>query len=458
MSDRRKPILFLSHLAGTASGAELSLLETVRYLKANTEFDPVVIIPAEGTLYEALRALGCKVYVLSYNWWTDDHPTSSTELQGITRHNARAIEQINFIISTLRPVACITNTMVAPWLAYASALQKVPHVWQLTEFGTSAHAIDFILTEDQVLRTVNELSDKIIVNSLAMQRHYAALLPRHRQSIDVAYPYVAPPPAAPSISPGAESDSFNLVAVGHIKPSKGQLDAVQALQVLRDAHGISANLCLVGSIEDEAYFKKIKSFITKHKLTRLVQFAGYSSQPHQFLRRADIALVCATNEAFGRVAIEPPLAGVPVIGTRSGGVQETIDDGKTGLLYEPGNITELVKSILHFKNDPVFAATTVDAAQRKYYRLYALDKVHQPLVAYLRGIPAANSLDLRLLGGIFTLNDEYEQKLTKLANEALALKAAHEQLMAIKNSRKWRLVSKIGRGVAAVRNLLSKIR
>jgi glycosyltransferase involved in cell wall biosynthesis len=46
-------------------------------------------------------------------------------------------------------------------------------------------------------------------------------------------------------------------------------------------------------------------------------------------------------ETFGRVAIEAQACGVPVLGSRIGGVPETLEDGVTGHLLEPGNVGAL---------------------------------------------------------------------------------------------------------------------
>ena len=47
------------------------------------------------------------------------------------------------------------------------------------------------------------------------------------------------------------------------------------------------------------------------------------------------------EEAFGLVILEAFAAGIPVIGTRSGGVPELVEDGRTGLLVEQGDVDGL---------------------------------------------------------------------------------------------------------------------
>ncbi len=51
-----------------------------------------------------------------------------------------------------------------------------------------------------------------------------------------------------------------------------------------------------------------------------------------------LAFPTVMPETFGRVSIEAQASGVPVLGSRIGGIPETLSDGHTGHLLAPGNI------------------------------------------------------------------------------------------------------------------------
>jgi colanic acid/amylovoran biosynthesis glycosyltransferase len=57
-------------------------------------------------------------------------------------------------------------------------------------------------------------------------------------------------------------------------------------------------------------------------------------------------------ETQGLVLIEAQAVGLPVVCTRVGGVPDSINDGETGILCEPGNITAIKKAIRFFAEHP----------------------------------------------------------------------------------------------------------
>ncbi len=57
-------------------------------------------------------------------------------------------------------------------------------------------------------------------------------------------------------------------------------------------------------------------------------------------------------EGFGVVFLEANACGTPVIGGRSGGVPDAIDDGKTGLLVDPQSSDDIARAILELLKNP----------------------------------------------------------------------------------------------------------
>ncbi len=75
-----------------------------------------------------------------------------------------------------------------------------------------------------------------------------------------------------------------------------------------------------------------------------------------FYRGARIIVVPSLwPETMGVVAAEALSHGIPVVASRIGALQETVRDHETGLLFEPGNIADLVDKLRRIWNDPDLA-------------------------------------------------------------------------------------------------------
>jgi glycosyltransferase involved in cell wall biosynthesis len=123
---------------------------------------------------------------------------------------------------------------------------------------------------------------------------------------------------------------------GRISPEKGIKTLLEAFSFLSP----KPQLKIVGSgpLEDEL----------QRTYGKTAEFLGYMSgeKLKNIIRGAACVVVpseCIENCSM--TVLESMALGKPVIASRVGGIPEQIIDGKTGLLFEPGNATELAKKI-----------------------------------------------------------------------------------------------------------------
>jgi len=100
----------------------------------------------------------------------------------------------------------------------------------------------------------------------------------------------------------------------------------------------------------------------------LVTFVGalpQSAMPTAYAA-ADFS-VCPSvyPEPFPVVNVEVMAAGRPVIGSRAGGIPELVDDGRTGVLVEPGDAAALATAIAALADDPPRRRTLGEEARRR---------------------------------------------------------------------------------------------
>lgn len=104
---------------------------------------------------------------------------------------------------------------------------------------------------------------------------------------------------------------------------------------------------IIGPEYDQVYKVKLLQIITDYKAEENVIFLGNMDNQDvlDMMCQADIFLHCAEKEAFGWVIVEAFSQKLPVVAAKSEGAIDIIKHGKTGLLYDAGNIEQLRENI-----------------------------------------------------------------------------------------------------------------
>lgn len=140
---------------------------------------------------------------------------------------------------------------------------------------------------------------------------------------------------------GAERDSVRLRIIGPemVTPQEYIVDVTPELSHLARFYG-------------KSYLQTLQEMVPEG-LRERVEFVGHV--PHVELKQhfaaADILVQPSLTEPFGMPVIEGMACGLPVVGTRVGGIKESVEDGRTGYLVEAGNVTELGDRILQLVDD-----------------------------------------------------------------------------------------------------------
>jgi glycosyltransferase involved in cell wall biosynthesis len=159
--------------------------------------------------------------------------------------------------------------------------------------------------------------------------------------------------------PAASNDIVTLGYLGRISRSKGIETLLAAAQRL-ELSGVRFRLLIAGRGDPE-YLLELR----RRWPLASVQYLGFVDAA-KFLSRLD-ALVFPTEslEALGNGVFEAFSQGVPVIGSRTGGIPETIDNGITGFLYGAGRSAELAERMRRLIDNRVLRRMMAEAALRK---------------------------------------------------------------------------------------------
>lgn len=135
---------------------------------------------------------------------------------------------------------------------------------------------------------------------------------------------------------------IGIVAV--LRNAKRHRDLLEAIAPLE-----KVSLLIVGTGPQE---KNIKKKIEELHLGNRVIMLGHREDVERLLPSLDLFVLPSNMEALGTAILEASSCGVPVVGSRVGGIPECVIDGKTGVLFESENVIDLRKKILDLVKNP----------------------------------------------------------------------------------------------------------
>lgn len=144
------------------------------------------------------------------------------------------------------------------------------------------------------------------------------------------------------------SEQSIILYLGRLNREKGILDLAAAFADIASKRS-DVVLVLVGSEEDVS-FERVQQICgaEHHERVRRVSF---TPTPERYMVAADIFCLPSYREGFGQVIIEAGASGVPTVASRIYGITDAVDDGKTGLLFPPGDIAALTQALLELIED-----------------------------------------------------------------------------------------------------------
>ncbi len=372
--DTRKKVIFVASDNSRTSGAFRSMTVLATLLRDQYDMNVTVVLPyANGTGASYLRENGVKFTVIESRDWILPMNASAEAIASkkatMAEWNNKAVEQFIRLFRAEKPDVVHINTSYHYAAALAAKETGTRLCWHIREF----------LEEDQQRTFVDkkaalELMERfpIIAISDAIADKYKAQLPhgdvtRIYNGIDGKQFYKKDHAIL-------DKEKIRVLCIGVVYEGKGQHLLLEALAKLPEEKRARFELVFAGLNDTHPYKERVEGIIAKNHLQKYVTFLGPINNVDEEYAKSDVLAVCARAEAFGRTTVEAMMGGLLVIGAKSGGTVELIQDQETGLLFEPENADDLSKKLLECLEKQKVCNKIALAGQKRAMELYTAEE------------------------------------------------------------------------------------
>lgn len=202
--------------------------------------------------------------------------------------------------------------------------------WNLRQPGTLLVAVSRRTAEDLVKSGADPARITVVPNGVDTGKFTPALRERVRARV--------------LASVGASPDSFVLVFSGKEFGRKGLEYAIRALPQC----GNRAFLVVVGGNYGKPPLSYFRGLAGACGVTRRVAFVGHTSEVEKYLASGDLFVFPTAYEADPLAPLEARACGLPVLATRVGGLEDSIEDGVNGYVVarDPADIARRVNELM----------------------------------------------------------------------------------------------------------------
>ena len=364
----KQRVLFLDYTNGIGLGGGQRSLQLLLEELDRDRFELMLACPADEEMLNCIPA-DVRVYPLEL---PKEFRTLSRRggrwkqvlscLPGVCRLRKRW----SSILRESRPDLIHANNMKMLFLAaFAEPCSSIPKLWHVRD----------ILPRNAMTQALKRTGSRISTRVLAVSKAVARELPVATPAV-VFYNAVRLPPLDGLASMRREFRQSNGIgAPACVIGYAGRLDAGKGLDVLLDAFcQLSAanprlELLLAGQGPMEAVLKQMAAV---RGVGPKVRFVGFQHDMTGAWSAMDIAAVPSTEpDSFPRSAVEAMAYGLPVAGSDTGGIGESVVDGETGSLVEPGDAGELARVLHLLARDERLRRAQGDAGRRRCEQLFS---------------------------------------------------------------------------------------
>jgi glycosyltransferase involved in cell wall biosynthesis len=133
--------------------------------------------------------------------------------------------------------------------------------------------------------------------------------------------------------------------------------------------------------------QRVRKIIRSKNMQGYIHLLPWEKDVAVAIAASDLVVFPSIKPHFARPIIEAGAMAKPVVASRIGGVEELVEDGKTGTLVEPGDSTGLSKAIICILTTPGLKKSMGAQGQARARKLYSnanvkeIEKLYEKLLS-----------------------------------------------------------------------------
>ena len=337
-SNGKKKVLFLSHDANWG-GAPKVLYSLVKGLDKN-KWTSIVAIPEHGELEKQFEKIGIQTVIT---------PMQNFNFSSNLRER---VDKVVDIIDQEQVDLVVTNTICIIEGALAAKLTGVPHVWYVHELSSKDDQLTPPLDYPTFYATMDSLSDKLVVISKVVQEEISQFFPSKK--LNLIYTGLENNAQAIVVDKkeflGIDAEDPVITFIGVLSERKGVLRLVDTAIIVAKKFP-QVKFVIAGRTEGATY-ARLQQLLKEKQLENNFKFLGFREDIREVITCSDVIAIPSFVEPFSLVALEAMEFGKPVVATRSGGPEEIVLDGETGILVPVNGPFEMAQAIIRLLENP----------------------------------------------------------------------------------------------------------
>lgn len=366
-------VVFVNHIS-RVSGAEMTLRDLIAALPPEVEATVACPGPADAPLVAMVQEAGAKWAEIA-QWRPHARPPWRAMWDMVRA--IPASRALGRVLRNVGPDLVHCNSLPAMLLTEA-ARTRAPAVWHARDLRAPARAV----------RIAARRAAMVIAISRAVEQFVAEMAPGASGRIRVVYNGLELGRLTPRC---CRDEVWAKLCLGRGEALVGyvaQLVPWKRVDVFLRAARLIADRCPARFVvcgadlfeEHKGYGFALRRLVKRLRLEEKVRFVGWREDVTDLVASMDVYLHAADTEPLGRAILEAMALGTPCVAARAAGPAEIIEDGRTGLLFEPGSAEDAARAVVELLEDRQRAQQIARAAREEIEKRFTAERMAREMV------------------------------------------------------------------------------